>query len=100
MSMLIFRYFWPYDGIGLMQRAVMEAAVNLLGGGLHVRVLHHGKKVYDENSTLVQMGISCKERLESLAFMLEPNGVSNTSMNIGESVFAYSKARNQPATWY
>eukprot|EP00250_Pteridium_aquilinum_P011345 c20003_g1_i1 orf=630-2813(-) len=83
-----------------LKRAVMEAAVNLLGGGLHVRVLHHDKKVYDENSTLVQMGISCKERLDSLAFMLEPNGVSNTSMSIGDSVFAYSKARNQPTSWY
>lgn len=85
--------------IASLKRAVMEAAVNLLGGGLHVRVLHHNKKVYDENSTLLQMGVSCKERLESLAFMLEPNGMSNTSMNSGEPVIAYPKARSQPSTW-
>lgn len=80
--------------------AVMEAAVNLLGGGLHVRVLHHGKKVHDENSTLIQMGIACKDRLDSLAFMLEPSGVSNTSMSIEESVFGYPKGKSPHATCY
>ncbi|KAI5063564.1 hypothetical protein GOP47_0022111 [Adiantum capillus-veneris] len=86
--------------VASLKRAVMEAAVNLLGGGLHVRVLHHGKKVHDENSTLIQMGIACKDRLDSLAFMLEPSGVSNTSMNIGESIFAYPKVKTQHGAWY
>lgn len=83
-----------------LKRAVMEAAVNLLGGGLHVRVLHHGKKVHDENSTLIQMGIACKDRLDSLAFMLEPSGVSNTSMSIEESVFGYPKGKSLHAACY
>ncbi|MCO5573003.1 hypothetical protein L7F22_026767 [Adiantum nelumboides] len=86
--------------VASLKRAVMEAAVNLLGGGLHVRVLHHGNKVHDENSTLIQMGIACKDRLDSLAFMLEPSGVSNTSMGIGESMFAYSKGKSQPGACY
>lgn len=45
----------------------------ILGGGLHVGVLLHGKKVGDDNRTLHQSGISCEENLDSLGFMLEPN---------------------------
>lgn len=44
----------------------------ILGGGAHVGVLHHGKKVRDDSRTLVQTGISCNENLDTLSFMLEP----------------------------
>ena len=53
----------------------MDAAMNLLGGGLQVRVLMQGKKVNDEAATLFQIGISCTPKPESLGFMLESSPV-------------------------
>ncbi|KAH7426660.1 hypothetical protein KP509_10G011100 [Ceratopteris richardii] len=84
--------------VASLKKAVMEAAVNLLGGGLHVCVLQHGKRIYDDNSTLVQMGIAHKDRLDSLAFMLEPSGVLSTN-NVGDSGFDCSKGIEQYSAW-
>ncbi|CAK9875389.1 unnamed protein product [Sphagnum jensenii] len=68
-----------------LKRAVMEAAMNLLGGGLRVRVLLQGKKVPDEGATLLQMGISRSAKPESLGFMLEPSPVpTSTSATAAE----------------
>lgn len=53
----------------------MDAAMNLLGGGLCVRVLMQGKKVSDEAATLLQTGICKNLRPESLGFMLEPSPI-------------------------
>ncbi|KAK7379266.1 hypothetical protein VNO80_04722 [Phaseolus coccineus] len=58
--------------VGSLKRTIMEAVMAILGGGAHVGVLHHGKKVRDDNRTLVQTGISCNENLDTLSFMLEP----------------------------
>lgn len=51
----------------------MEAVNSILRGGLSVGVLVHGKKVRDDNRTLLQTGISCKDNLDSLGFTLEPS---------------------------
>lgn len=51
----------------------MEAVTATLGGGLRVGVLLQGKKVKDDNRTLLQTGISCKDSLDSLCFTLEPS---------------------------
>jgi hypothetical protein len=56
-----------------MQKTVLEAVNAILGGGLRVGVLHHGKKVRDDNKTLMQAGISHDEVLDNLGFSLEPN---------------------------
>lgn len=53
----------------------MEAVTSILGSGLDVGILLQGKKVRDDNRTLMQTGISCKDNLDSLGFMLEPNTV-------------------------
>ncbi|KAK7285216.1 hypothetical protein RJT34_19978 [Clitoria ternatea] len=58
--------------VGSLKRTVMEAVMAILGSGVHVGVLLQGKKVRDESRTLVQSGISCKENLDNLSFMLEP----------------------------
>lgn len=50
----------------------MEAVTSVLGGGLCVGVLLQGKKVRDDNRTLMQTGISHKDNLGSLGFTLEP----------------------------
>lgn len=55
------------------QRTVMEAVTALLGGGLRVGVLLQGKKIRDDNRTLVQSGIGHDDKVESLGFTLEPN---------------------------
>lgn len=51
----------------------MDAVTALLGGGLRVGVLLQGKKIRDDNKTLVQSGICCHDEVKSLGFALEPN---------------------------
>nr|KYP44749.1 Telomere-binding protein 1 [Cajanus cajan] len=61
--------------VGSLKRRIMEAVMAIVGGGAHVGVLLQGKKVRDDNRTLVQTGISCNENLDSLSFMLEPTSL-------------------------
>lgn len=64
---------------GNLQRTVMEAVTKILGGGLHVGVRVQGKKVRDDNKTLLQTGISNENQLGSLGFSLEPNPSKSSS---------------------
>ncbi|XP_050384886.1 telomere repeat-binding protein 3-like [Argentina anserina] len=63
------------ETVGSLKRTVMEAVNAILNGGLNVGVLYQGKRVRDDNRTLLQSGISCKDNLDSLAFTLEPSPV-------------------------
>lgn len=81
-----------------LKRAVMEAAMDLLGGGLHVRVLLQGKKVPDESASLLQVGLSRSERLDSLGFMLEPNPIPNSLTSAEDPLLVLSCAASQPPT--
>ncbi|KAJ4834241.1 hypothetical protein Tsubulata_046062 [Turnera subulata] len=59
--------------VGSLKRTVMDAVTAILGGGLRVGVVLHGKKVRDDNRTLLQTGIASEENLDTLGFTLEPN---------------------------
>ncbi|KAE8656805.1 Telomere repeat-binding protein 5 [Hibiscus syriacus] len=59
--------------VGSLKRTVMEAVTAILGDGLCVVVLLQGKKVRDDNKTLLQTGISCDNHMDGLGFRLEPN---------------------------
>ncbi|KAI4334536.1 hypothetical protein L6164_019217 [Bauhinia variegata] len=59
--------------IGSLKRTVMEAVTAILRGGLRVGVVLRGKKVRDDNKTLLQTGISHDNQLDALGFTLEPN---------------------------
>ncbi|CAK9859966.1 unnamed protein product [Sphagnum jensenii] len=84
-----------------LKRAVMEAAMNLLGGGLRVRVLLQGKKVPDEGVTLLQMGISPNTKPESLGFMLEPSPLPTSSSATAEDpLLVLSHAASPPLPRY
>lgn len=75
----------------------MEAAMNLLGGGLCVRVLLQGKKkkkVIDEIESLLQAGISNDRKLDSLGFMLEPH-LMPASTNVEDTLLKLSQSANQ-----
>lgn len=61
--------------IGSLKRTVMEAVTAILQGGLRVGVLLQGKKVKDDNRTLLQTGISHNDNLDALGFTLEPSSV-------------------------
>ncbi|KAL2333256.1 hypothetical protein Fmac_014469 [Flemingia macrophylla] len=61
--------------VGSLKRTIMEAVMAILGGGAHVGVLLQGKKVRDDNRTLVQTGLSCNANLDTLSFMLEPTSL-------------------------
>lgn len=50
----------------------MEAVTAILGGGLHVGIVLQGKKVKDDNKTLLQTGISQDQKRHRLGFILEP----------------------------
>ncbi|CAJ1955702.1 unnamed protein product [Sphenostylis stenocarpa] len=63
--------------IGSLKRTVMEAVTAVLGGGLRVGVILHGKKVRDDSKTLLQTGISHDNHLDALGFALEPNSSQN-----------------------
>ncbi|XP_059429761.1 telomere repeat-binding protein 5-like [Corylus avellana] len=63
--------------VGSLKRTVMEAMTSILGGGLRVGVLLQGKKVRDDNKTLLQTGISHNYPLDALGFSLEPNPSQN-----------------------
>ncbi|XP_020267619.1 telomere repeat-binding protein 5-like isoform X2 [Asparagus officinalis] len=59
--------------VGSLKRTVMEAVTAVLAGGLRVGVLLQGKKVRDDKQTLLQAGISHKDKMDNLGFSLEPN---------------------------
>ncbi|CAK7325709.1 unnamed protein product [Dovyalis caffra] len=61
--------------VGSLKRRVLEAVSAILGGGLRVGVLLHGKKVRDDSRTLLQTGITSNENLDTLGFSLEPSPV-------------------------
>ncbi|CAN6568808.1 unnamed protein product [Malus baccata var. baccata] len=61
------------ETVGSLKRTVMDAVNAILRDGLSVGVLVQGKKMTDDYRTLMQMGISSKDSLDSLDFMLEPS---------------------------
>ncbi|XP_011654955.1 telomere repeat-binding protein 3 isoform X2 [Cucumis sativus] len=65
--------------VGSLKKIVLEAVTAILKDGLHVGVLVHGKKVRDDNRTLLQTGLTCKDNLDTVGFTLEPNLVHNTT---------------------
>lgn len=56
-----------------MQKTVTDAITTLLGGGLRIGVLMQGRKIRDDNRTLLQTGISHDNKADTLGFSLEPN---------------------------
>ncbi|KAK7312466.1 hypothetical protein VNO77_36347 [Canavalia gladiata] len=63
--------------IGSLKRTVMDAVSAVLGGELGIGVILQGKKVWDDNKTLLQTGISHDNQLGALGFTLEPNSSQN-----------------------
>ncbi|XP_044461539.1 telomere repeat-binding protein 4-like [Mangifera indica] len=61
--------------VSSLKRTVMDAVTAILGGGLHVGILLHGKKIRDDNRTLSQTGISSEDSLDTLGFTLETSTV-------------------------
>ncbi|KAF5954211.1 hypothetical protein HYC85_007067 [Camellia sinensis] len=59
--------------VGSLKRTVMDAVTAILRGGLRVGVLLQGKKIRDDNKTLLQTGICHNNKLDALGFSLEPN---------------------------
>ncbi|GKB77257.1 telomere repeat-binding protein 5 isoform X1, partial [Tanacetum coccineum] len=57
--------------VGTLKRTVMDALTSMLSGELHVSVTIQGKKIRDDDKTLLQTGIHNK--VDSLGFTLEPN---------------------------
>ncbi|MCO5597290.1 hypothetical protein L7F22_051367 [Adiantum nelumboides] len=82
-----------------LKKAVMDAAMNLLGGGLCVRVLLQGKKVTDETESLLQAGISGGGMSDSLGFMLEPNSFP-ASAGVDDAFLVLSHNDNQTSSRY
>ncbi|CAH8292139.1 unnamed protein product [Eruca vesicaria subsp. sativa] len=84
--------------VGSLKRTVMEAVTALLGDGIRIGVLVQGKKVRDDNNTLTQTGLSCRENLDNLGFTLEPGpenpviSMPTDSTNLSERSAASSPA--------
>jgi hypothetical protein len=67
--------------VGSLRKTVLEAVNAMLGGGLRVGVLHHGKKIRDDSRTLLQAGIAHDDMLDNLGFSLEPNCTQHPSQH-------------------
>ncbi|EXC30972.1 Telomere repeat-binding protein 5 [Morus notabilis] len=65
--------------VGSLKRTVMEAMTSILGDGLHVGILVQGKKVRDDNKTLIQTGISQDSNRRSTC-LTSQQGSSNVSL--------------------
>ncbi|KAJ8765905.1 hypothetical protein K2173_020421 [Erythroxylum novogranatense] len=72
--------------VGSLKRTVLEAVTAILGGGLRVGVLFHGKKVRDDNRTLLQTGITSEENLNTLGFSLEPSPIQASTIMCNEDL--------------
>ncbi|KAL9231372.1 hypothetical protein vseg_006609 [Gypsophila vaccaria] len=68
--------------VGSLKRTVLEAVTSILGGGLRVGVLLHGKKIRDDNRTLLQTGISQNDDIDTIGFTLEPNSPTQLSVPV------------------
>lgn len=79
----------------------MEAVTAVLGDGLHVGILLQGKKIGDDDKTLLQTGISQGDKLRALGFMLEPRHAQIPPSLCAEdpSVFLHGST-TQPLTRY
>ncbi|GAB2234038.1 hypothetical protein Droror1_Dr00003274 [Drosera rotundifolia] len=60
------------ETVDSLKRTVMEAVSTMLEDGLRVGILFQGRKIRDDNRTLIQTGISHDSRLDALSFTLEP----------------------------
>lgn len=77
----------------------MEAVTKILGGGLRVGVLLQGKKIRDDNKTLLQTGISDDNKLDALGFSLEPSGsLAPPPLRDEDSPFPLTRDSPQPLT--
>ncbi|GMH04266.1 hypothetical protein Nepgr_006105 [Nepenthes gracilis] len=65
--------------VGSLKRTVLDAMTALLRGGLGVGVLLHGKKIQDDDITLLQSGISHNGNLDTLGFIIEPSSPAQPS---------------------
>ncbi|KAL4587708.1 hypothetical protein LXL04_000582 [Taraxacum kok-saghyz] len=86
--------------VGYLKRTVMEAVTSILSGELHVGVMLHGKKIRDDDKTLLQTGIHNK--LDALGFSLEPNNHSQvpSSQSPGDQSFAPNPVTTKPLIRY
>ncbi|KAL8258746.1 hypothetical protein R6Q59_026699 [Mikania micrantha] len=64
--------------IGSLKRTVMDAVTSLLSGDIHVGVMLQGKRIRDDDKTLLQTGIHNK--LDTLGFTLEPHLQNHSSL--------------------
>jgi hypothetical protein len=83
-----------------LKKAATEAVINLLEGGFQVRILLQGMKVTDENATLIQVGASHPEKLETVGFMLEPNSIPSSSTGADDPLFMLSHAASRTSSTY
>ncbi|XP_068330555.1 telomere repeat-binding protein 3-like [Pyrus communis] len=87
------------ETVGSLKRTVMDAVNAILRDGLSVGVLVQGKNIRDDNRTLMQMGISSKDSLDSLGFMLEPSPVQASAfLCSGDPPFSCEMVARSPRT--
>lgn len=78
----------------------MKAVTAILGDGLHVGMLLRGKKIRDDNRTLLQTGISHDNKSDALGFTLEPNHTQASPTVCPEDPFQLPRDNPQPLARY
>lgn len=56
-----------------LQRKVVDAVTAALGRELGIGLHYQGKKIKDDNKTLLQTGLADENQSDALAFSLEPS---------------------------
>ncbi|CAA2973857.1 telomere repeat-binding 5-like isoform X1 [Olea europaea subsp. europaea] len=82
--------------VGSLKRTVMKAVTAILGDGLRVGMLLQGKKIRDDNRTLLQTGISHDNKSDALGFTLEPNHTQASPTVCPEDPFQLPRDNPQP----
>ncbi|PON38587.1 Octamer-binding transcription factor [Parasponia andersonii] len=86
------------ETVGSLKRMVMDAVTSILGEGLHVGILVQGKKVKDDNKTLVQTGISQYNKHSNLGFILEPEHSQTATSPFTKNESLLSRIKSQALT--
>lgn len=78
----------------------MDAVTTVLGDGLHVGILCQGKKIRDDDKTLLQTGISQDVKHNSFSFVLEPKHVNTIPSSCTSNPFLPAVSKSQALNRY
>lgn len=84
--------------VSSLKRTVMEAVTAIFSGELDVGVMLQGKRIRDDNKTLLQTGICHDKELDALGFTLEPNRLQDPPNSAANEVVMVTNSISRKIT--